>query len=92
MGLIVMEDACHALGAEYRGAARGSIAHMSVFSFHPVKHITTGEGGMVTTDRARFRRDAAPLPQSWNFQRSAAAAEPRDSGTTKWCCWATTTG
>ncbi|HEX3819009.1 MAG TPA: UDP-4-amino-4,6-dideoxy-N-acetyl-beta-L-altrosamine transaminase [Candidatus Sulfotelmatobacter sp.] len=53
-GLIVIEDACHALGAEYRGRKVGSIADMTVFSFHPVKHITTGEGGMVTTDSAHF--------------------------------------
>jgi perosamine synthetase len=51
-GLIVIEDACHALGAEYKGRRTGSIAHMSVFSFHPVKHVATGEGGMVITDRA----------------------------------------
>src|SRR5580700_2657099 len=51
-GVIVIEDACHALGAEYHGRRTGSIAHMSVFSFHPVKHLATGEGGMVTTDRA----------------------------------------
>src|SRR6202167_4220387 len=50
-GLTVIEDACHALGAEYKGRRTGSIAHMSVFSFHPVKHLATGEGGMVTTDR-----------------------------------------
>jgi perosamine synthetase len=50
-GLIVIEDACHALGAEYHGRRTGSIAHLSVFSFHPVKHLATGEGGMVTTDR-----------------------------------------
>jgi UDP-4-amino-4,6-dideoxy-N-acetyl-beta-L-altrosamine transaminase len=49
-GLTVIEDACHALGAEYKGRRVGSISHMTVFSFHPVKHITTGEGGMVTTD------------------------------------------
>lgn len=48
--LLVIEDACHALGAEYRGRPVGSISHMTVFSFHPVKHITTGEGGMVTTN------------------------------------------
>lgn len=48
-GLMVIEDACHALGAEYKGRRVGGISHMSVFSFHPVKHITTGEGGMVTT-------------------------------------------
>jgi perosamine synthetase len=55
-GLIVIEDACHALGAQYRGKRVGSISHMTVFSFHPVKHITTGEGGMVTTDDADFAR------------------------------------
>ena len=53
-GLTVIEDACHALGAEYRGRLVGSVAHITVFSFHPVKHITTGEGGMVTTDNPRF--------------------------------------
>jgi len=53
-GLLVIEDACHALGAEYRQRRAGSIADMTVFSFHPVKHIATGEGGMVTTDRADF--------------------------------------
>jgi len=47
---MVIEDACHALGAEYRGQRVGGIADMTVFSFHPVKHITTGEGGMVTTN------------------------------------------
>jgi len=53
-GLIVIEDACHALGAEYGGRRVGSIADMTVFSFHPVKHITTGEGGMVATNNAQF--------------------------------------
>ena len=47
--LIVIEDACHAVGATYRGRPVGSIAHLSTFSFHPVKHLTTGEGGIVTT-------------------------------------------
>jgi len=51
-GLIVIEDASHALGAEYRQRRTGGIAHMTVFGFHPVKHLATGEGGMVTTDRA----------------------------------------
>jgi UDP-4-amino-4,6-dideoxy-N-acetyl-beta-L-altrosamine transaminase len=52
--LIVIEDACHALGAEYKGRKIGSLADMTVFSFHPVKHITTGEGGMVTTNSKEF--------------------------------------
>src|SRR3954453_16241035 len=53
-GLVVIEDACHALGAEYRGRRTGSVAQMTVFSFHPVKHLTTGEGGMVATDKAEY--------------------------------------
>jgi perosamine synthetase len=53
-GLLVIEDACHALGAEYRGRRTGSVADMTVFSFHPVKHVATGEGGMVTTGRADY--------------------------------------
>jgi perosamine synthetase len=52
--MVVIEDACHALGAEYGRRRTGSVAHMTVFSFHPVKHLATGEGGMVTTDRADF--------------------------------------
>jgi perosamine synthetase len=52
--LVVIEDACHALGAEYRGRRVGGISHMTVFSFHPVKHLTTGEGGMVTTDNPKY--------------------------------------
>jgi UDP-4-amino-4,6-dideoxy-N-acetyl-beta-L-altrosamine transaminase len=52
--LVVIEDASHALGAEYCQRRAGSIAHMTVFSFHPVKHLATGEGGMVTTDRADY--------------------------------------
>jgi len=48
--LSLVADGCHALGAEYRGKSVGALADMTVFSFHPVKHITTGEGGMVTTD------------------------------------------
>ena len=49
-GLALVSDACHALGAEYRGRKVGSLADLTVFSFHPVKHITTGEGGMIVTD------------------------------------------
>ncbi len=48
--LHLVADACHALGGSYRGRPVGSLADLSTFSFHPVKHITTGEGGMITTD------------------------------------------
>ena len=49
--LIVIEDAAHAVGAEYKGKKIGSLSDMTEFSFHPVKHITCGEGGIVTTNR-----------------------------------------
>lgn len=48
--LIVIEDAAHALGADYKGKKIGSMSDMTTFSFHPVKHITTGEGGMIMTN------------------------------------------
>ena len=52
--LILVADACHALGAEYKGRKVGTLADLTVFSFHPVKHITTGEGGMITTNNANY--------------------------------------
>jgi len=52
--LIVIEDAAHALGATYKRREIGSISDITVFSFHPVKHITTGEGGMVVTNNKGF--------------------------------------
>jgi perosamine synthetase len=51
-GLKLICDACHALGATWNGKPVGSIGLLNNFSFHPVKHIATGEGGMVTTDDA----------------------------------------
>jgi perosamine synthetase len=55
-GLALVADACHSLGGSYRTRPVGSLADLSVFSFHPVKHITTGEGGMVTTSDADLTR------------------------------------
>lgn len=49
-GLVIVEDACHAPGAEYQRRPVGSLSTMTAFSFHPVKHLTTGEGGMITTE------------------------------------------
>lgn len=86
-GVHLIEDACHALGASYQGDPIGSCAHsdMTVFSFHPVKPITTGEGGAVTTRSAelaaRLRlyrshgitRDAEqldyPSPGGWYYEQ-----------------------
>jgi len=52
--LIIIEDASHALGATYKDNKIGSISDMTIFSFHPVKHITTGEGGMITTNNKEY--------------------------------------
>jgi perosamine synthetase len=48
-GLLVIEDACEAIGAEYRGRKAGSMGRVGVFAFYPNKQLTTGEGGMVAT-------------------------------------------
>jgi UDP-4-amino-4,6-dideoxy-N-acetyl-beta-L-altrosamine transaminase len=53
-GLSLIEDAAHAIGAEYQGKKVGSFADVTEFSFHPVKHITTGEGGAVTTNNDEY--------------------------------------
>ncbi len=52
--LIVIEDGAHALGSVYKGKKVGSLSDMTTFSFHPVKPITTGEGGMIVTDNEEF--------------------------------------
>lgn len=52
--LVVIEDAAHALGAKYKRKMVGSISDMTMFSFHPVKHITSGEGGIITTNNKDY--------------------------------------
>jgi len=76
-GLVVIEDACHALGGRYRGRSVGSLADMTVFSFHPVKHITTGEGGMVLTDNPDF---AETLRRFRNHGISSEARQRQSQG------------
>jgi len=52
--LVLIEDAAHALGAVYRGRPVGALADLTTFSLHPVKHVTTGEGGVITTSRSEW--------------------------------------
>ncbi len=52
--LLVIEDACEALGASYKGRKAGTLSDAAVFAFYPNKQITTGEGGMIVTDRAQW--------------------------------------
>jgi perosamine synthetase len=76
-GALLIEDASHALGAEFHGKRVGSIADMTIFSFHPVKHLTTGEGGMVTTNDARL---AETLHRFRNHGISSDARQRHESG------------
>jgi perosamine synthetase len=55
-GLALVADACHSLGGAYKGRAVGTLADLNVFSLHPVKAMTTGEGGMITTANADYAR------------------------------------
>ena len=76
--LIIVEDASHALGSEYKKKKVGCLADLTVFSFHPVKNITTGEGGAVLTNKKEwyeklktFRHHGIvkkPLAGSWYYE------------------------
>lgn len=55
--LILIEDAAHAIGTKYKGQPVGSLADMTCFSFHPVKTITSGEGGAITTNDDNLYRE-----------------------------------
>ena len=77
-GLALVADGCHALGATLGRAAVGTLADLTVFSFHPVKHITTGEGGMVMTDREDL---AAAMRIFRNHGITADAAQREGRGT-----------
>lgn len=59
--LVTIADAAHSLGGEYEGRPVGSLADMSCFSFHPVKAITTAEGGMTVTDSELYRAELLKL-------------------------------
>ncbi|MEY2357568.1 UDP-4-amino-4,6-dideoxy-N-acetyl-beta-L-altrosamine transaminase [Lysinibacillus capsici] len=54
--LVVIEDGAHSLGAEYKGKKVGTQADMTMFSFHPVKPITTAEGGIIVTNNEEYYR------------------------------------
>ena len=68
-GLIVIEDACQAHGAEYKGRRAGSLGDMGCFSFYPGKNLGAyGEGGMVVTDNADYARTIRML-RDWGAEK-----------------------
>jgi len=69
--LIVIEDASHALSATYHGRKVGSLAHLTTFSLHAVKQMTTGEGGMITTD------DDGLAARLWAFRNHGITTDHR---------------
>lgn len=77
-GIALVADACHALGAQYKGRRVGTLADLTVFSFHPVKHITTGEGGLIVTNRADW---AAAMRQFRNHGITTDHRQRAESGT-----------
>jgi dTDP-4-amino-4,6-dideoxygalactose transaminase len=78
--LTVIEDAAHATGTEYKGRRIGSLDSISIFSFHPNKNITTGEGGMVCTKDEELAEEISLLKfhgmsrEAW--KRFAASGTP----------------
>jgi UDP-4-amino-4,6-dideoxy-N-acetyl-beta-L-altrosamine transaminase len=85
-GLVLIADGAHAVGASYKGTAVGGLADMTTYSFHPVKQVTTGEGGaIVTTDKRLYEalisfrshgitRDPAKLLQNrgpWYYEQQS---------------------
>lgn len=86
-GLILLADGCHSLGGSYKGKKVGTLADLTVFSFHPVKHITTGEGGMIVTDSEeliqkmrRFRNHGISADQRQRQQEGTWFYEMVDLG------------
>lgn len=78
--LVFIEDGAQSLGAEYRGKPVGTQADMTMFSFHPVKSITTGEGGVITTNNGKYA-NALRLFRSHGISKDAKTFKRKNHGT-----------
>jgi len=67
-GLLLIEDACEALGAEFRGRKVGTLGDAGVFAFYPNKQITTGEGGMIVTRDSAIARKVRALRNQGRYE------------------------
>lgn len=81
--LIVIEDGAHALGAEYKGTKIGGLSDMTTFSFHPVKPITTGEGGMIMTNDAKLY-ERLKLFHTHGITREESLMKPKGENEGAW--------
>ena len=95
-GFRILEDASHAIGADYRDGKVGDCRYsdIAVFSFHPVKIVTTGEGGGAHHQRPDAGRPSCRLAHPWHHARcrNAWRRQTRDLGTTNSRHWGSTTG
>lgn len=78
--LILIEDAAHSIGTKYDGKPVGSIADMTTFSFHPVKTVTSGEGGAVTTNDEALYRKLRLYPTHGITRNQEEMLNPSDAG------------
>ena len=74
-GLVLITDGAHSIGTRYDGKPTGSIADLTTFSFHPVKTVTSGEGGAVMTDNGRISQAAAAVRKARDHQGSVPHVE-----------------
>ena len=77
--LFLIEDACHAVGAKFKDKKVGNFADLTIFSFHPVKHITTGEGGMITTNNEKLYKKLLML-RNHGIDKETKERFGKDSG------------
>lgn len=78
-GLVFIEDAAHAIGTKYNGRPVGSLADMTCFSFHPVKTVTSGEGGAVTTNDEQLYRKLLRLRAHGITREPSEMVHPTDA-------------
>lgn len=77
--IVIIEDSAHALGTEYKGKKVGGLVDMTMFSFHPVKTITTGEGGVITTNNEEYYKKLVNF-RSHCITRDIEQLQDKDNG------------
>ena len=78
--LVFIEDAAHAIGTKYKGKGVGSMADLTTFSFHPVKTVTSGEGGAITTNDEQLYRKLLRIRSHGITRNQSEMVHPTDAG------------